>query len=121
MDNCAEAIVLAGLKRGVDGESFNVVDDELLTSRQFLRAYQKTARRFFSVSLPYFAAWGLCSAWEKYSRWSKGQLPPAFNRRRCATEWKGNRYSNRKLHERLGWKPRIGMQAAMAAFLAQFD
>src|SRR5213082_141740 len=32
VDNCAEAIVLAGLKAGVDGEVFNVVDDDLLTS-----------------------------------------------------------------------------------------
>jgi nucleoside-diphosphate-sugar epimerase len=32
VDNCAEAIVLGGLVPGVDGEVFNVVDDELLTS-----------------------------------------------------------------------------------------
>ena len=33
VDNCAEAVVLAGLKPGVDGEIFNVVDDDLhLTS-----------------------------------------------------------------------------------------
>ena len=121
VDNCAEAIVLAGLKRGVDGESFNVVDDELLTSRQFLRAYKKAARPFFSVSLPYLAAWGLCSLWEKYSRWSKGQLPPAFNRRRCAAEWKGNRFSNEKLRRKLGWKPRVAMADAMTAYLGQFD
>ena len=42
VDNCADAIVLAGLKPGVDGEVFNVVDDDLLTSSQFLRAYQKS-------------------------------------------------------------------------------
>ena len=40
VDNCAEAIVLAGLTAGIDGEVFNVVDDELLTGRQFLRAVQ---------------------------------------------------------------------------------
>ena len=34
VDNCAEAIVLTGLKEGVDGEVFNVVDDDLPTSRQ---------------------------------------------------------------------------------------
>ena len=28
VDNCAEAIILAGLVQGVDGEVFNVVDDE---------------------------------------------------------------------------------------------
>src|SRR5437868_1495051 len=39
--NCAEAIVLAGLRPGVEGEIFNVVDDESMTSREFLKAYKK--------------------------------------------------------------------------------
>jgi nucleoside-diphosphate-sugar epimerase len=120
VDNCAEAIVLAGLKPGVDGEVFNVIDDELLTSRQFLCACKK-AKPFFSVRIPYFLAYGTCVLWEQYSKWSKGQLPPAFNRRRCAAEWKRMRYSNRKLKDRLGWKPRVNMKDAMAAFLSQFE
>jgi nucleoside-diphosphate-sugar epimerase len=121
VDNCAEAIVLAGLKPGVEGEIFNVVDDELLTSSQFLRAYKKRVHPFFSVRIPYALAYGLCLLWEKYSKYSKGQLPPAFNRRRCAAEWKGHRFSNRKLRERLGWKPKVDMDKAMASFLAQFE
>jgi nucleoside-diphosphate-sugar epimerase len=120
VDNCAEAIVLAGLTAGIDGEVFNVVDDELLTGKQFLRKY-KTKLERFSVRIPYIAAYGLCSLWEKYAEWSNGQLPAVFNRRRCAAEWKGNRYSNQKLHERLGWKPRVPMEQAMAAFLSQFE
>ncbi len=121
VDNCAEAIVLAGLTPGVDGEVFNVVDDECLTSRQFLRAYKKKVKPFRSIFLPYAVARVLCRSWEKYSIWSQGQLPPVFNRRRCAAEWKGNRYSNQKLHERLGWKPRVNLKDAMASFLAQFN
>src|SRR5207253_9721608 len=120
VDNCAEAIVLAGLKAGVEGEVFNVVDDELLTGRQFLRLYKKRVNRF-SVRIPYSVAYALSLLWEEYSNWSQGQLPPVFNRRRCAAEWKGNRYSNEKLHDRLGWKPRVNMEDAMAAFLSQFD
>jgi nucleoside-diphosphate-sugar epimerase len=120
VDNCAEAIVLAGLTRGIDGEVFNIVDDELLTSREFLRAYRNKTR-CFSISLPYPLTYSLCVAWEKYAKWSKNQLPPAFNRRRCTAEWKGNRYSNQKLKERLCWKPRVTMAQAMDAFLAQFD
>ena len=120
VDNCAEAIVLAGLKPGVDGEIFNVVDDELLTARRFLARYKAKLERS-SVRIPYFAAQLLCLLWERYSRWTKGQLPPVFNRRRCAAEWKGNRYSNQRLQERLGWKPRMPMEQAMEAFLGQFD
>src|SRR5215469_11130494 len=48
VDNCADAIVLACLVKAVDGEAFNVVDDNLPTSRQFLRRYKKHARRFKS-------------------------------------------------------------------------
>jgi len=121
VDNCAEAIVLAGLKANVDGEIFNVVDDELLTCRQFLDAYKKKVKSFRSIRIPYFAGYGLCSLWEKYSKWSKNQLPPAFNGRRCAAEWKGNRYSNQKLKDQLDWKPRVSMEKAMEAFLAQFE
>jgi len=121
VENCAEAIVLAGLKPGIDGEVFNVVDDESLTSREFFRAYKQKVKPRFSVGVPYFLAYGMCAAWEKYCQWSRNQLPPAFNRRRCSAEWGGNQYSNHKLHERLGWKPRVNMEDAIAAFLGQFE
>jgi nucleoside-diphosphate-sugar epimerase len=120
VDNCAEAIVLAGLKAGINGEVFNVVDDELPTGRQFLKAYRNKAKSLLSIRLPYVVGYTMCLLWEKYSRWSRKQLPPVFNRRRCSAEWKGNRYSNQKLKERLGWKPRVPMDRAMEAFLAQF-
>ncbi len=119
VDNCAEAVVLAGLRPGIEGEVFNVVDNELLTGDQFLKRLKKS-RPFHSVRISYSLAYTMCFLWEKYSRWSKGQLPPAFNRRRCAAEWKGQRYSNEKLKARLGWRPRIPMNQAMDAFLAQF-
>jgi nucleoside-diphosphate-sugar epimerase len=120
VDNCADAIVLAGVVAGVEGETFNVVDNELLTSGQFLRAYNKRVGRRFSVRIPYRVAYLLCSLWERYSKWSEGQLPPAFNRRRCAAEWKGNLFPNRKIREGLGWEPRVGVREGMADFLSQF-
>jgi nucleoside-diphosphate-sugar epimerase len=120
VDNCAEAVVLAGLVPGVDGETFNVVDDERMTSAQFLRAYRGRVGSFASVRIPYFVAAGLCRLWETYSIRSKGHLPPAFNRRRCAAEWKGNRFSNDKLRARLGWTPRVPLAEGMKRFLEQF-
>ena len=107
VDNCAEAIVLAGLRPGIDGEVFNVVDNDLPSSRQFLRMYKRSGRRFKSVYVPYWVFYRFCWMWEAYSRWSEGQLPPAFNRLRCAAYWKGNKYTNRKLRERLGWAPTV--------------
>jgi len=107
VDNCAEAIVLAGLVKGVDGEAFNVVDDDLPSSRQFLRFYKKNAKQFKSIYVPHAISYVLCALWEKYSQWSEGQLPPVFNRRRWHVDWKKTRYSNEKLKTKLGWMPRV--------------
>jgi len=119
VDNCAEAVVLAALTPGVAGETFNVVDDEKITSREFLAA-RKSAGSFFSVWVPYPLAKLGSGWWENYSKKSGGQLPPVFNRRRAAAEWQGNRYSNQKLHDRLGWKQKVPLADAMKSFLSQY-
>jgi nucleoside-diphosphate-sugar epimerase len=119
VDNCAEAIVLAAFKPGVEGEIFNVVDDERLTSREFL-ARCKSAKNFFSIYMPYPLARIGCTFWENFSRKRHGQLPPVFNLRRCAAEWQGNSYTNAKLHQRLGWKQKVALAEAMNSFLAQY-
>ena len=113
VDNCADAIALAGLKVGVDGEVFNVVDDDLPTSSQFLRLYKRNVRHFRSIYVPHAISYALCYLWEKYSSWSHGQLPPAFNRSRWHAEWKKTRYSNHNLKVKLGWTPRVRMSEAL--------
>jgi nucleoside-diphosphate-sugar epimerase len=107
VENCAQAIVLAGLTKGVDGEIFNIVDDDLPSSNAFLRMYKKQVRNFKSLYLPHVLSYALCYLWEKYSQWSKGQLPLAFNRKRWHAYWKRTRYSNAKLKEKLGWVPSV--------------
>jgi nucleoside-diphosphate-sugar epimerase len=109
VDNCADAIALAGLTRGIEGETFNVVDDDLPSSRQFLRLYKKNVRRFTSLYVPHAVSYVLCYLWERYSTWSEGQLLPTFNRRHWHAYWKNTRYSNEKLKTRLGWTPRVPM------------
>ena len=107
LDNCAEAIALAGLQEGVDNQVFNVVDDDLPSSRQFLGLYKKNVKQFRSFYVPHIVSYALCYLWEKYSAWSKGQLPPAFNRRRWNAYWKKTEYSNERLKTRVGWAPKV--------------
>jgi nucleoside-diphosphate-sugar epimerase len=116
VDNCAEAIALAGLAEGVDGEVFNVVDDDLPSSRKFLRLYKQYVRRFKSIYVPHFLSYVLCYLWERYSTWSEGQLPPAFNRRRWHANWKKTRYSNEKLKTRVGWTPKVPMAEGLRRY-----
>jgi nucleoside-diphosphate-sugar epimerase len=116
VDNCADAIALAGLVRGLDGETFNVVDDQLPSSREFLRLYKRKVRRFRSLYVPHFARYTLCVLWERYSRWSQEQLPPLFNRRRWYENWKTTRYINAKLKARLGWSQRVPTAEGLARY-----
>jgi len=113
VDNCAEAIVLAGIRAGVNGEMFNVVDDDLPTSRRFLKLFKKNVRDFRSLYVPYRLFYMFCYLWEWYSRWSERQLPPVYNRKMCSVAWKGNRYSNEKIKKLLGWTPKTGFDEAL--------
>ena len=106
VDNCADAIVFIGLKAGIDGEVFNIVDDSLPTSRQFLRQYKHHVSRFPSLYVPHILSYALSFLWERYSAWSQGQLPPAFTRSRWHANWKKTTYSNAKL-KALGWRPKV--------------
>jgi len=116
VDNCAEAIALAGIVEGVEGEAFNVVDDDLPSSRQFLREYKKNVRPFKSVYVPHALSHVLCYLWEKYSNWSGGQLPPVFNCGRWHAEWKKTRYSNEKLKAKLSWTPKVPTPEALRRY-----
>lgn len=116
VENCADAIALAGLVRGIDGEIFNIVDDDLPSSRQFLRSYKKNVKTFKSIYVPHAVSYVLCYLWEKYYQWSEGQLPPAFNRRRWHAYWKKTSYSNQKLKSRLGWTPKVSTTEGMRRF-----
>jgi nucleoside-diphosphate-sugar epimerase len=112
VDNCAEAVVRTSLARGIDGEVFIAVDDELPRSVDFLRLFKKNVRRMASIRVPYRVFYLLNVIWERYSKRSGGQLPPVFNRRICATYYQSQRYSNRKLKEGTGWRPRVSFKEA---------
>lgn len=116
VDNCADAIALAGLRVGVEGEVFNIVDDNLPSSRTFLRLYKHNVRQFTSLYVPHTVSYLFCRMWEKYSVWSYGQLPPVFTRRRWHVEMKRTSYSNDKLKTRLGWTPKVSMDEGLNRF-----
>jgi nucleoside-diphosphate-sugar epimerase len=116
VDNCADAIVLAGLTAGIDGEVINIIDDDIPSSRQFLRLYKKRVKRFKSLYLPHLMSYLLSWLWESYSTWSEGQLPPTFNRKRWYRYWKETRYSNLKAKELLGWAPAVSMTQGLERY-----
>ena len=119
VENCAEAIVVAALHPGAAGEIYNVVDDDLVTSGEYLALYKKQVRPMRSVRVPYFALmWGSRLV-EGYNRRSKGQLPAIFTPYKTRAMWGGNRFSNEKL-KGIGWRPLISTREGLARTFAVF-
>lgn len=116
VDNCAEAIVLAGVINGIDREIFNIVDDDLPSSRRILRLYKKNVERFKSIYIPHILSYLLFYLWEKYSSFSEGQLPPVYCRKEWHAYWKKTMYSNEKIKKLLGWKMKVSTEEGLKRF-----
>ncbi|HVN95531.1 MAG TPA: NAD-dependent epimerase/dehydratase family protein [Syntrophorhabdaceae bacterium] len=104
--NCAEAIVLAGLAKGIEGDTFNIVDDDLPTQGQFVRLYRRHLGSFPTrIWVPYGMFRLMALIYEYVSRKTKGNLPPLISRYRADNLWKSLKYTNRNAKEKLHWAP----------------
>jgi nucleoside-diphosphate-sugar epimerase len=118
VDNCADAIVLAAATKDLGNEIINVVDGDLVKSKEFLKRYKRKHQGFKSLYCPYPVFYGFSYAWEKYAKWSHNQLPPVFNRNRCRTYHKSLRFSNEKLINLLGWQQRVPTDEGIESYLS---
>jgi len=113
VDNCADAIVVAGQNPRAVGEAYNVVDDDLVTASAYLNAYKKNVKSVTSVRVPYPVLEAISVLVKGYNKWSKGQLPAIFTPYKSKTSWGGNRFDNSKLKS-LGWQPIVSTKDGLA-------
>lgn len=112
VENCAEAIVVAGTHPDSAGQAYNVHDDDLPSASYYLRQYKKHVKRISSIRLPYFITRMLAGSLEGYHLRSQGQLPAILTRYKVASTWGGNEFDNSKLHS-LGWRQIVSTPEAM--------
>ena len=117
VENCAEAVVLAAELRQAVGQVINIVDDDLPTQKQYAAALQErlTPRpRIVPVSWTVTRLTARC-AWltNKLLFGGRAKAPSILVPARLHARGKPLRYSNDKLKETLGWRPRYSMAEAL--------
>jgi nucleoside-diphosphate-sugar epimerase len=117
VENCAEAIVLAAERAGPLALTVNVIDDELPTQASYAReVLRRLTPRPRSTTLPWPMMCLLArSAWATNRVVFKGRarLPAILVPARLHARFKPLRYSNGRLHEALGWRPRYSLTEAL--------
>ena len=89
-----------------------MVDDDLPTCRQYLRAYRGSVRRMRTIPVPYpaLALGSRMIAW--YHERSKGQLPALLPPYVVRSMYRPLAYNNRALRD-IGWAQRIPTAEAL--------
>jgi hypothetical protein len=109
--------VLAAEREAAAGQVLNVVDDETPTQRQYVSLLRKrTSPRPRVIGLPW---WGIRSAarlaWlaNKLLLGNRARLPGILIPCRVHARFKPLKYTNRRIKEVLGWKPRYSLVEAI--------
>jgi 2-alkyl-3-oxoalkanoate reductase len=117
VENCAQAIVLAAETEAASAQTLNVVDDDMPTQRRYAALLRRrTSPR--PIILP--VAWtvmrglaGLATLTNKLLLGGRAKVPGIFIPCRLAARCKPLRFSNRRIKEVLGWKPRYSLNEAL--------
>jgi nucleoside-diphosphate-sugar epimerase len=118
VDNCADAVVLAGVVPGIDGRAYNILDDHRPTRADVIRAYRRRGTRLTVLPVPTPLVHPASALFEWYWERSGRFLPPVFTRYRAAL-WKPMRYTNARAKRELGWQPKVStLQALDLSFTA---
>ncbi|HUI60273.1 MAG TPA: NAD-dependent epimerase/dehydratase family protein [Steroidobacteraceae bacterium] len=121
IDNAVEALILGAEVAGISGESFNIVDDDVLTQQQYLDLLRRAtggAPRVLRMPRTAYYALGLLTEIAAAAR----KKEPATTRYRIRNRITPVRWDCSKAHRVLNWRPRValadGLSRAFSAYAA---
>jgi 2-alkyl-3-oxoalkanoate reductase len=114
VENCAEAILLAAEKPEAEGETLNVVDDDLPTQRVYAGQLRKTlSPRPFILPMPWTMMRSLARMASITNRLlfrNRAKVPGVFIPCRLHARCKPLHYTNARIKKVLGWRPKYTWQ-----------
>ncbi len=117
VENCAEAVLLAAEKSGPMALTLNVFDDRCPTQARYCgEVLRRTQPRPRSLVIPWTAARvlaRLAAITNRVAFGGRAKLPSILIPARLHARFKPLRYSNRRLHEALGWSQRYSLAESL--------
>ena len=118
VENCADAFVLALTAKVPDGTTVNVVDDDIITTRQYAAASTRALGQSSRVVVPYAVARAVSQlAWGTSRRLfpeQGGRLPSVLDPAKFEARFRPLRFPNDRAKLLLGWSPRVSWRQASA-------
>lgn len=111
--NCASAVAAAVLTNDLEGQTLNVVDDELPTAGEIVDACQRGGDQLHVVRVPGWAATLLSRLYAQWQARIDGQLPSGFVPYITESLYKPIVFSNAEAKARLQWQPRVDLRTGL--------
>jgi nucleoside-diphosphate-sugar epimerase len=113
IDNAIDALILGATVPGIGGESFNIVDDEVVTQEEYLTELQRIAGGKPQVTrLPVSAYYALGGALQAAAVVRRKE--PTTTSYRIRTRLARVRWDCSKAHRMLQWRPRVALRVGLA-------
>ena len=117
VENCAAAFTLAVTAPVPDGTTVNIVDDDVVTTREYAAASAAVLGHRTRVVLPYPVARGITRLAKATSRGlfaHGGRLPSVLEPRKFEARFRPFTFPNARAKAALGWVPRVSWAEARA-------
>src|SRR5581483_10180388 len=112
VDNAVDALILGATVAGIGGQSFNVIDEEVLTQREYLELLQRTNQgRPQVIRMPQLAYYALGLLTELAAK-ARGKSP-ATNRYRIKSRLRRVKWDTARARSILGGHPRVPLRTGL--------
>jgi len=117
VENCADGVALAGLVEGIEGQAFNLIDDESPSATEIFETNRRMGLRFRRLPITYSLMLALAALLSRWHEHSRGQVPLVLTPYRVQAIWKRLNYPNDKAKRTLSWSPKVSTAVALEATL----
>ena len=112
VDDVADALVLAGTRQGIDGQTFHVIDPENVTLGEYLKWYEgMPGRAYRSVRVPTSVMTSLATAMDAVGFVLRRSMPLSRHRVRALRPLVP--FDVSAATKVLGWTPNVGMRSGL--------